>query len=150
MKNLQKIGALLLCLLLLIGATACAGMKALAHVQFCEGVEVIGDYAFERCINLQEISTPASLRIIGQAAFRDANLSRVTMKDGVLCIMSDAFSHCNAAERFRINLPSTVIYCSPQFYSPDMEANMCVYLEKGSYTDRAGIIPAKCVVYDIK
>lgn len=128
-----------------IGSSAFARMEVLSHVQFCEGIEVIGDYAFESCINLREISTPASLRIIGFAAFRYTNLSRVSMEDGILCIMREAFAHCSVTEKFSINLPSTIVYWDADIFCPEM--NICVYLEKGSYIDKANIIPSDCIVY---
>lgn len=128
-----------------MGSNSCARMRALACVYFCEGIEVIGDYAFEACINLREISTPASLKIIGFAAFRYTSISHVSMADGILCIMGEAFAHCNITEQFRINLPSTIIYCDTNIFCPEM--NLCVLLEKGSYIDIANIIPSGCIVY---
>lgn len=59
-----------------------------------EGVEVIGNNAFENCVRLEEVVCPSSLRKIGSEAFVDCiNLKKVNVGPSVEVDVS-AFKGC--------------------------------------------------------
>ncbi len=66
----------------------------IVKVELPEGVEEIGNHAFENCANLQEIICPDSLKRIGIKAFADcANLKKVNYSEDVE-VDATAFAGC--------------------------------------------------------
>ncbi len=117
-----------------INNSAFQSASALSAVQFSEGLESIGDYAFEACAQLKQLSLPASLKIIGFAAFRYAGLTNAVLPEGVLCVMGEAFAHCDCKEPFTISIPSSVVYIHPYIFCPEM--HVILQTEKDSYADK--------------
>ena len=63
----------------------------------------IGEYAFDNCANLTEISLEGSFTVIGRHQFSHCtNLTKVTIPQGVTEIGEYAFSRCTALEQIRI------------------------------------------------
>ena len=63
-------------------------------VELPEGVEEIGNHAFENCTNLQKVVCPNSLKKIGTKAFADCtNLRKVDYSDNVE-VEATAFVGC--------------------------------------------------------
>ena len=61
------------------------------------GVEIIGDAAFEGCINLTSITIPNSVTSIGEIAFsRCGSLTSITIPDSVTSIGARAFYSCGS------------------------------------------------------
>lgn len=58
------------------------------------GVEQIGDHAFAG--NLQHVSIPDSVRVIGTGAFASSGLSEVKTGNGLEVVGASAFSNCNS------------------------------------------------------
>ena len=58
------------------------------------GVTTVGSYAFSGCFNLEMVEFPNTLTTIGEEAFADSNLHRVTIPDSVKTIQTDAFRWC--------------------------------------------------------
>ena len=72
-----------------------------------EGIVRIGDYAFEDCFNLIEVSLPQSLLRIGEGAFaRCHSLMRIELPDGLQELGAYAFQDCQAL--IKMNIPDTV------------------------------------------
>lgn len=72
-----------------------------------QGVTSIGDYAFERCENLEEIDIPDSVVDIGVSAFEECfRLQSVVVPEGVQSIGMWAFAHCSFLNN--IVLPESV------------------------------------------
>lgn len=60
-----------------------------------DGVTGIGSYAFNKCVEMTEITLPEGLTSIGANAFYDcANLTEITIPEGVTVIDSNAFYNC--------------------------------------------------------
>ncbi len=71
------------------------------------GLEVIADYAFLYCSQLQEVSLPSSLSSIGYSAFFDCyNLMDLIVPEGVSKIGGQAFCYCSRIKT--LELPSTL------------------------------------------
>ena len=79
----------------------------LGSVKLEEGVETIGNRAFDRCENLKSVILPSSIKSISDGAFASCiSLSQIELKDGITNIGTYAFRGCSALEA--INIPSTV------------------------------------------
>jgi len=76
-------------------------------ISFWQGVEEIGEYAFNLCDNLSEIEIPGHIKIIGDSAFLNCgNLKKVVINNGIKLIGKKAFCNCKLLER--LELPSSV------------------------------------------
>jgi len=65
------------------------------HYAVPEGVLIIGDYAFDSCSHLQNVTLPEGLRSIGVCAFADCTgLTAVTLPDTVIELGYGAFINC--------------------------------------------------------
>ncbi len=74
-----------------------------------DGVETIRSKAFYKCLKLNRIILPGSLKIIEEKAFcYDEALGNFTLPEGLLRIEKDAFSFCSKLTA--IEIPSTVEY----------------------------------------
>ncbi|MBR2343468.1 MAG: leucine-rich repeat domain-containing protein [Clostridia bacterium] len=69
-----------------------------------EGVEFIGDRAFQKCIRLAEITIPNSVKTLGARAFYGCtNLKSITVGGGLTEIPSHAFYGCSALRELTIS-----------------------------------------------
>lgn len=79
---------------LAIGDYAFCGAK-LTDITIPDGVQTIGENAFNGCPSLQSISLPNSIRTICDGAFYGCpSLEKITIPLGTVSIGEDAFSHC--------------------------------------------------------
>lgn len=70
------------------------------------GVTSIGDYAFDGCLVLTQVSIPGTVTTIGQYAFSVCDaLGQVTIPEGVTTLEAGAFSDCSV---MAVSLPSTL------------------------------------------
>ncbi len=68
-----------------------------------EGVERIGNYAFEECKNLKTVIMPESLTEIGQGAFHScASLESVTVPKNITILNEDVFFGCDSLKEVKI------------------------------------------------
>lgn len=74
-----------------IGPEAFAGIKVFA-VFLPEGIETIGDSAFEKCHSLTVINLPDSLKSVGKKAFSRTDLTGISWGNGLETIGEEAFS----------------------------------------------------------
>ncbi len=90
-----------------IGEEAFAGCSQLRNVELCEGLERIGDWAFESCTSLTSIRIPSTVKVIGDHAFLDCEqLVNVELCEGLERIDAWAFTGCESLTS--ITIPSTV------------------------------------------
>lgn len=82
--------------------------SAINRIVFNEGLEQIGDRAFESCALLQEVAFPPTLKNIGAMAFSACPIKNVIIPEGVEMIGNEAFFYCPLES---IRLPSTVVEC---------------------------------------
>ena len=68
-----------------------------------EGVEEIGTHAFSKIKSLNSISLPQTLTTIGDSAFRDGALSKITIPSGVKTIGHYAFRNCSRLKEVNFN-----------------------------------------------
>jgi len=81
--------------------------NSLRQVTFNEGLQKIGNSAFYRCNLLKSITLPSTITIIGGYAFEGCiKLNEVVLNEGLEIIDSFAFEGCNSLTS--IKLPSTV------------------------------------------
>ena len=72
-----------------------ANKKLIKTVKVCEGVSLLGAYAFTGCNNMQSITLPNSLTEIGRNAFQSCTaLTSVSIPDSVETIGLSAFNGC--------------------------------------------------------
>ena len=85
----------------------CCDKRKDTHYTIHEGTEIICDWAFSRCKNLQQITLPNSLTSIGDYAFYICeSLQEITLPDSVTNIGDQAFSECTSLQK--INLPDSL------------------------------------------
>ena len=91
-----------------IGDYALAGCSNLSSVKF-NGLQVtsIGEYAFQECTGLFNITIPNSVKSIGRCAFNDCTLLRsITLPNHLTSIEFGLFENCR--NLLSINIPSSV------------------------------------------
>jgi len=92
-----------------------------------EGINCIGDNAFENC-SLCKIIFPSSLKIIGRRAFAGCtNLVAVRLNEGIEAISSYAFSGCNSLSK--INLPISLSCIGMNSYGEGCVFSGCISLK---------------------
>jgi len=90
----------------IINGEAFRDCQALREVEFCEGLEEVGEQAFYKCTSLEYIRTPSTTRVIGNTAFYCcSSLKNVSFNEGLEDIGNQAFYHCKSLESIRA--PST-------------------------------------------
>ena len=94
----------------------------ITEIEIQEGVVSIGDQVFMNCVNLQSVSLPQSLRIIGTCAFDNCYIRELTIPEGVNSIGSGAFAGCENLEK--INIPDGVSVIEDYLFSH------CINLKK--------------------
>ena len=77
------------------------------ELQYFNGLEEIGDWAFAECANLESVTLPADIKSIGMCAFYGcARLQEINIPAAVETIDKAAFKYCVAMES--VTLPSSV------------------------------------------
>lgn len=70
---------------------------SVASITIADGVRYIGNYSFERCVNLTSIELPDGLISIGNSAFFICTkLERIVIPDTVTSIGNNAFENCSS------------------------------------------------------
>ena len=78
-----------------IGDWAFNGCNSLSSITLPEGLTSIGKKAFFRCFSLSSITLPEGLTSIGDSAFSNCeSLSSITLPEGLTSIGDSAFSYC--------------------------------------------------------
>ncbi len=99
-----------------------------------EGIEEIGDGAFNACRALKNITIPSSVKIIGNKAFFLCDsLEKITIKNGVKSIGDEAFNCCRKLKE--ITLPTTVTKLGKSVFDD------CTALEKVVINGKIATIP---------
>ena len=81
-------------------------------VTLSEGVQTIGNGAFDTCRDLYKIDLPESLTSIGEDAFRLCGcLDNVIVPEGVKCINSTAFCGCDYLSSINLSKVTKLDYC---------------------------------------
>lgn len=115
--------------------TSCQGLTA---VYLQDGIKRIENEAFQNCKNLETISLPYSLYMIGEQAFCGCEkLQKLYMKEGMKHIETQAFDGCTALRT--LEMPETIVSIGPCAFG------QCVHLQeilyKGAvYSDKDQII----------
>lgn len=65
-----------------------------------DGVEMIGDFAFMGCTNIEKFALPLSVSSIGQHAFESSSLSNIQLSENVQFVGYQAFSSCDSLKVF--------------------------------------------------
>jgi len=87
-----------------IGNFAFENCSSIANITFGNSVETIGARAFEGCYKIKNIALPDSLRIIGENAFRECTgLAEITIPENIESISITAFLGCTSVETINYN-----------------------------------------------
>ena len=106
-----------------------------------DGINNIGDNAFENC-SLSKIVLPSSLNRIGRRAFSGCtNLVEVRLNEGIVSISSYAFSDCNSLSI--INLPLSLRTIGSNNYGEGNAFSGCISLESIEIPEGVSEIPIK-------
>ena len=112
--------------------SAFSSCSALKKINLNEKLSCIEDRAFEYCRSLKEFNCPENLKIIGYHAFYMSSLNKLTLNDGLVCVMGEAFfTHCfDEAEIF---LPASILYFDRTVFSADEK----ITIISASYSDQS-------------
>lgn len=74
-----------------------------------EGITHLSQLGFYKCVNLQEIQFPNSLKTIGESCFRQCErLESLSFPNSLERIMAGAFMDCNALKTVTIPCSTTI------------------------------------------
>lgn len=104
----------------------------LTSIQLPEGLESIGERAFEGWTALKEISFPSSLKEIGQEAFNGCGLENVTIPDNIEEVGYRAFYSNRALKK---------VYFGAQHATGTYIFNSCDNLEEVTIGNQVKVIP---------
>lgn len=85
-----------------------AGCTSLASVKGAEGMEFVGDRAFESCTNLKSFPFGKSLEVIGERAFAMSGLESITIPDGAPVDSIGPWAFADCCSLVRAELPQSV------------------------------------------
>lgn len=68
------------------------------YEEFTTNDNVVGEYMFNQCENLEYISLPNSITYISSKAFSKSGLKKIEIPDKVSTLGFDAFAYCNALD----------------------------------------------------
>ena len=89
----------------------CSVPRDITSVRFIEGLQKIGDSAFDYCKSIKSITLPSTVVDIGDGAFYGcSNLKEVILNEGLQKIGDEAFCHCTSLKS--IKLRYLTIYCN--------------------------------------
>ena len=116
-----------------IGNKAFLG-SGIIRIHFAEGLETIGENAFDSCRRMEDFTLPSSIRSIGDLAFQECeSLTEVTLPEGLEEIGWEIFSGC-------VNLSVIRFPASLQDFNSNIAGtgNACVtiYVVKGSPAEK--------------
>ena len=88
--------------------------RLVKRVVLSEGIETIGNYAFDSLYLVEEIEIPETVRLIGSSAFSSCiSLKRINIPDSVTYIDSYAFSKCSLLKK--ITIPQSVAFIDTKY-----------------------------------
>lgn len=86
-----------------LGDSALSYCTGLTSIQLPEGLLSIGASTFEGCIALTSLELPSSLKSIGNLAFRNMDITFISLPDSLQEIGINPFCQCNYLETIRIS-----------------------------------------------
>lgn len=85
------------------GVVTKCGTAARGEVVIPDGVTAIGQYAFNRCVNLTGVVIPDSVTSIGHGAFNGCSgLTNIDIPDSVTYVGAGAFGYCSSLTTIKI------------------------------------------------
>lgn len=79
-----------------INSYAFCNCNSIKSVKIGSNVQIIGEHAFDKCVNIEKIEFGKSLKKIGSYAFSSCDkLNDIIIPDSVISIEEYAFSHCD-------------------------------------------------------
>ncbi len=85
-----------------IGSCAFVECTALRQVNLSDGLYAIHNGAFACCAELNSIILPNTLRYIGERAFSETGIDKITFPESIIFIGSHVLSHCNKLESIEV------------------------------------------------
>lgn len=129
-----------------VPASAFAKMSRLSYITLPEGIEAIGNNAFQST-NLRSITIPASVKQIGNQAFYQSNVSAVNFAEGsqLSYIGGEAFYNCNWLQELIMPNSVTNLGISSNYYYGEKRSytfNECTRLKRLVISDAITDIPS--------
>lgn len=126
-----------------IGENAFKG-QYFSSLSFSDGIESIGNYAFENCYNLNNINFADSITSIGEFAFKNCDqLTYVALPNNLKTLCGMAFEDCNNLNA--VVIPSTIegdcVYWSAGIWDECGPFTDCDTLETVTFADGINSIP---------
>jgi hypothetical protein len=87
--------------------------KSITEIILPEGLENIGEGAFENSTELESISIPSSVKTIGKKAFFKSGIETIELKEGLKTIGAEAFAHTPLNS---VKIPQSVVKIGPQAF----------------------------------
>lgn len=107
-----------------------------------ENIEIIDDYAFCNCHDLQHLSLPYTLKALKLGAFRGCeNLQDVEIPMGVEFIGKDVFAGCDSLNY--VQIPSSVLYIGSGAFAASKIASIFVSKNNSNYISIDGVLFSK-------
>ena len=100
----------------------CPIYKDIGEYDIPETVTTIGNGAFEWCKKLTDVSMQNGIQIIGNHAFDGTNIKSIAIPDSVTSIGSNAFSRCNMLETVKLSTGLTGIEYGLLFDTDGLES----------------------------
>ncbi|MBQ3571551.1 MAG: leucine-rich repeat domain-containing protein [Clostridia bacterium] len=86
-----------------ISNSAFYGCVDLTTVYFYKGVEEIGAGAFYGCKGIKQLNLPSSLKVIGDSAFCNVSITKLTLTEKVETVGNLAFAYCTELNKVYIS-----------------------------------------------
>lgn len=113
-----------------IADNAASTNTSITSITLPDSLKLVGDYAFERCTNLNKatINSTSQIEYIGYAAFRSTAISAINIPSSVKIINDSAFGFCQNLEY--VIIPKSCEYVGD--YAFNGIENLYVYCEAAS------------------
>lgn len=110
-------------------------------VEFPDSVTSIGDYAFSDCSFLDKVKLPDGLTEIGERAFEGCfSISGIDIPDSVISIGDYAFTGCGNSFFKSIDIPASVEYIGHESFSGSSIENINVDANNKNYSSVDGVL----------
>ena len=115
----------------------------LTSVTMPEGLQYIGEHAFDGCHWISSITIPSTVKSIGERAFGYTAITEITVPASVASLDPEAFNRCESLDAINVEEANTE-YCSVDgvLFSKDKKKLLFFPLHKGELLEkRAYVVP---------
>lgn len=102
-----------------------------ASFSVLDGILEIASYAFYGTVNLEYVTLPSSIKVIGASAFEKSGIVAINFPEGIEDIYSNAFFNCNSL--VNVELPASLIYLGSEVFVCRQLESISVSSENPNY-----------------